>query len=543
MPFKLSNLPLKYKVIPPIIIMTLLVLAAGGAFLINGASTASKAQSELSFTALKEEQASSEKALLAGLKSKADVIGSFLAKTSPDIILSYDFATLEGYQTDAATDIEIAYAAYVKPDGSGYIKSEKPKDTSTIIEYKYPIIFDDEDLGHVLLGMSKSVVTQQLLESDNRINTATEKVKSTGDDVITEFYSIIGLNIAGVMIVITFFVYFTLNRFILNPIHETNTLIASLSQGNGDLTIRLPITNKDEIGDLRGSVNNFTAQLQNMIHAITDEINTLNEQTAMLQNYSSIMSQESSSQRSETSQVATAMHEMTATVQEVAENAQQTAEAADNGKNQAVEGQKVVNETVKSIQNLADEVDQVHGIITELAAASDQIGVVLDVINNIAEQTNLLALNAAIEAARAGEQGRGFAVVADEVRTLASRTHQSTLEIRETVERVQTGTRNIVQAIEHEKEVTSESVIQANKAGDALDSIISVVSNITSMTTQIAVAAQEQSHTSEEINRNITNIDNTSERVAEGTVHTSEASQNLLELSERLNNLTSQFKC
>ena len=540
---QLRNLQLKYKVIPPIIVMTLIILSAGGAFLINGAETASKTQSDLSFTALKEEQSSSEKALLAGLKSKADVIGFFLAKTSPDIILSYDFSTLEGYQKDAATDIEVSYAAYIKPDNSSYITFEKPKANSNIIEYKYPIKFDGEDLGHVLLGMSKSIVMQQIDESNRRIETATVKVKETGDKVIIDSYSIIILNIIAVMTVITFVVYFTLNKFVLRPIHETNSLINNLSQGHGDLTIRLPVTNNDEIGLLRNSVNSFTSQLQEMVQDIKKQTDILNEQTAMLQNYSSIMSQESSTQRIETSHVATAMTEMTATVQEVAMNAEQTAHAADEGKEQAIAGQSIVNETVKSIVLLSEEVDKVQAIISELVVASDQIGEVLDVINSIAEQTNLLALNAAIEAARAGEQGRGFAVVADEVRTLASRTHQSTLEIRETVDRVQSGTRNIVVAIEHEKDVTSESVIHANKAGEALNAIISVVSNITTMTTQIAVAAKEQSSTSEEINRNITNIDSTSERVAEGTSRASEVSQNLLELSERLMTLTSQFKC
>lgn len=539
---QLRNLQLKYKVIPPIIVMTLIILSAGGAFLINGAETASKTQSDLSFTALKEEQSSSEKALLAGLKSKADVIGFFLAKTSPDIILSYDFSTLEGYQKDAATDIEVSYAAYIKPDNSSYITFEKPKANSNIIEYKYPIKFDGEDLGHVLLGMSKSIVMQQIDESNRRIETATVKVKETGDKVIIDSYSIIILNIIAVMTVITFVVYFTLNKFVLRPIHETNSLINNLSQGHGDLTIRLPVTNNDEIGLLRNSVNSFTSQLQEMVQDIKKQTDILNEQTAMLQNYSSIMSQESSTQRIETSHVATAMTEMTATVQEVAMNAEQTAHAADEGKEQAIAGQSIVNETVKSIVLLSEEVDKVQAIISELVVASDQIGEVLDVINSIAEQTNLLALNAAIEAARAGEQGRGFAVVADEVRTLASRTQESTEEIMQIIERVQNGARKAVTAMETGRSQTVTSVEQAVKAGESLAAITQAVSTINDMNTQIAHAASQQSEVAEEVDKSVVSIARIGHESMQNAQQTSDSSSNLAANANQLETLLSQFK-
>ena len=346
----------------------------------------------------------------------------------------------------------------------------------------------------------------------------------------------------SLIIIISALVIYSFRRFVIKPIQETSDLITGLSDGHGDLTVRLPVDHQDEIGTLRSAVNKFVTELQTMIKSIVQEVDTLNEQAARMQNISSIMSQESDSQLQQTSQVATAMNQMTATVQGVANNASETAAAADEGKSQAETGQNVVNETVNNIRSLSVEVDNASQVISKLEEDSQRIGMILDVINGIAEQTNLLALNAAIEAARAGEQGRGFAVVADEVRTLASKTHKSTLEIRETIEHVQKGTSDVVRVMQGGKDSAEQSVQQAEQAGSALDSIITVVTNITDMTTQIAIAAKEQSNVAEEINANIISINTISERVANGTENTSSSSQELMHLTERLHALTSQFK-
>ena len=247
-------------------------------------------------------------------------------------------------------------------------------------------------------------------------------------------------------------------------------------------------------------------------------------------------------QQSEIEQVATAMNEMSATVTEVSKNAASAAEAATNADDRAKDGSEVVNTTVQTINNLASEVVRTSEVIEHLKGDSLSIGAVLDVIRDIAEQTNLLALNAAIEAARAGEQGRGFAVVADEVRTLASRTQQSTQEINDMITRLQNGANEAVSAMETGRSQAEESVAQAAKTGEALNEITLVVDNIESMNMQIASAAEEQSSTAEEINRNIVNISEVAQETAVGSQRTSSSSDALAQLATQLQTQVLKFK-
>jgi methyl-accepting chemotaxis protein len=235
------------------------------------------------------------------------------------------------------------------------------------------------------------------------------------------------------------------------------------------------------------------------------------------------------------------MDEMTATVHEVARNTDAAAQAAEQADAQAKEGNQVVASTVQSIRQLADAVDNTAEVIQTLANHSQNIGSVLDVIKGIAEQTNLLALNAAIEAARAGEQGRGFAVVADEVRTLASRTQQSTQEIHEMIESLQAGSKNAVAAMAKGKEQAHSSVELISKAGDSLQTISQTVATIYDMNTQIAAASEQQSTVAEEINRNITNIKSSSDLTAEKSRQSEKSSGELSNVAARLQELTAQF--
>ena len=244
--------------------------------------------------------------------------------------------------------------------------------------------------------------------------------------------------------------------------------------------------------------------------------------------------------QSETDQVATAINEMSATVQEVARNASAAAQATQDANTQAGHGQKIVIETISAIERLAQEVEKAAGVIQQLEKDSDRIGSVVDVIKTIADQTNLLALNAAIEAARAGEQGRGFAVVADEVRTLASRTSQSTQEIQHMIEELQNTARNAVKVMEDGRNQAGNGVKQVTRAGEALTEITQAIGTISTMNDQIAAASEQQSAVAEEINRNIVNITRVVDATADGAQQTANAGQDLLTLAEQLKALVKQ---
>ncbi|HEB80393.1 MAG TPA: methyl-accepting chemotaxis protein [Chromatiales bacterium] len=247
-------------------------------------------------------------------------------------------------------------------------------------------------------------------------------------------------------------------------------------------------------------------------------------------------------QQHETDQVATAINEMSATAQEVARNTAQAAQAAQQADAETRNGKLVATEAISAIDALAGAVGEASGVIHKLESESGNIGVVLDVIRGIAEQTNLLALNAAIEAARAGEQGRGFAVVADEVRTLASRTQKSTQEIQEMIERLQAGADNAVQVMDQAGGMARSGQAQVEKAAESLASIAGAVATINDMNTQVASAAEEQSAVTEEIHRNVVAISQVSTETADGARQSATASQQLARLAAELQGLVSQFK-
>jgi methyl-accepting chemotaxis protein len=310
----------------------------------------------------------------------------------------------------------------------------------------------------------------------------------------------------------------------------------------GDLNVEVDYQGRDELGSIAQAFNNMASTFRQTVNEIQDSITRL---AAAAEETSVVTAQTNagiSQQQTETSQVATAVNEMNATVHEVARNAVDAAAAAKEADEHFNAGKKVVDTIIEAIGDLAMEVDQASKVIHDLEQESDGIGSVLDVIKGIAEQTNLLALNAAIEAARAGEQGRGFAVVADEVRTLAGRTQESTKEIEEMITRLQSGAGRAVQVMETGKEKTRVGVEQAAAAGEALQTINEAVERISTMNTQIASAAEEQSAVTEEINRSIVNISSVAEHSAAGAQQTAAASDDLAKLAEQLKGLVERFK-
>lgn len=532
---------LRGKFIAPILLSTLATLLIGAALLVQAVGQTTGEQLELSLSALKAEQQSAADSELSALESKADNLGLFMSKTAPDLVLSYDFSTLKNYQDYAAKDRDVAYSAYLKPDGQPMIDFKAPADKSQIIEKRYEIRSEDEVLGYVLLGMSKRGMLTNLATSDARINDAVAQVKSHAGDSLSLFMLIMALDVVGVLVLIGGIAYLLFRKLVISPLLAATETIDGLTEGNGDLTRRLPVPNNDEISGLCRSVNHFIEHLQDMVSNIVKDVHQLSGEASDLRGAGAELQDQSEGLRQGSTQVATAMHEMAATVQEVASNARGAADAANEADERAGTGKQIVQSTIGAIDELSKEIDKAAEVINAVGSDSDNIGGVLDVIRGIAEQTNLLALNAAIEAARAGEQGRGFAVVADEVRTLASRTQTSTEEIQKMIERLQSGSRNAVVVMQQSTDRAQRTVAQAADAGGALEQIAEAVNRISQMNTQIATAAEEQSTVADEINQNVTAVNNIGEKTAESADRTATSSENLSRIARSLEGMVGRF--
>ena len=297
----------------------------------------------------------------------------------------------------------------------------------------------------------------------------------------------------------------------------------------------------DELGKLQLAIHMQKSKLEAVIWRISDASSQLKRSVEASVKTVSQTQQNMDTQNRDIEHLATAMNEMTATVQEIAQNTNNTADATQHADNQVLEGKGVVEQTIQHINGLANEVENAVTEINTLANDSKEIGTIVEVITDIAEQTNLLALNAAIEAARAGEQGRGFAVVADEVRTLASRTQSATQEIQDMISKLQSSADSAVRVMENGQETATQAVKKAGVAGESLDSITHAVNTITQMSTQIATAAEEQTAVSEEINRNVIHISELSEQTLSGSQMISSTSSNVDQEVIRLENLVKQF--
>lgn len=329
---------------------------------------------------------------------------------------------------------------------------------------------------------------------------------------------------------------------ITRPLNRVISAIEDLAGGEGDLTLRVNVDSKDELGHLSASLNQFLEKLHDLIRRAATTSSQVREASNQMLQLNSQSQEMIGSQHSSTDMVATAINEMAATVQEVAQSASSAADEARQADADARTGSERVNSSLISIRDLAQDVGRAAEVIHKLETEAEGVGSVLDVIRGIAEQTNLLALNAAIEAARAGEQGRGFAVVADEVRTLASRTQQSTTEIQGMIEKLQCGARNAVSVMDAGREKAQASVERAESAGSSLIEITKAVASISSMNTQIASAAEEQSVVTAEINRNITEISVISDRNSQVSSEAAQASTVLSEYAGELDRIVQNFK-
>jgi len=364
------------------------------------------------------------------------------------------------------------------------------------------------------------------------------------DDVDASFKdnAIILAGVGGLVLLIVLTLTAFTGRSIVTPVREATHAMIDIARGEGDLTKRLATEGRDEVAELAAGFNAFACKTEGMVVQVAQATIRIAAAAEELTAVTETSSEGMERQRGEVQQVATAVTQMSATIQDIAQNAEAAAASAFAADSSAREGGETVKGVLEANRHLAAEVEQVAGSIHRFSAQSQSIGSVLDVIREIAEQTNLLALNAAIEAARAGEQGRGFAVVADEVRTLASRTQQSTSEIHSMIETLRTVAKEAVERIERGESITTDTLARATHAQEALDQILDSIGNIRDMNTQIASAAEEQATVAQEIDRSVVSISELSEDSAQHSEHTVAASRELSQLSADLQTMVGHFK-
>ncbi|MGI2206011.1 methyl-accepting chemotaxis protein [Shewanella oncorhynchi] len=352
---------------------------------------------------------------------------------------------------------------------------------------------------------------------------------------------IIFVALACAAMIISIVIGLWVNRSVMNPINDILSKLKLIHQ-DSDLTVKFTTFNHDELGQISTSLTQVIEHLRGILHSIAEAANTVNSSANELSSFTQATNKRMQQQQAETEQTATAMNEMTATVAEVAQSASAAADSAKDADTYAANGNNIVMQSINSMSQLSDQIQKTAQVIGFLSNESQNIGRVLDVIKSIAEQTNLLALNAAIEAARAGEQGRGFAVVADEVRTLAQRTQKSTQEIEAMIATLQQGVKEAVNAMEIGINQVDDANDKANQAGQALKEIVSSVDSITELNTHIATAAEEQSSVAESINRSIIAISDIAEHSTASAAELSESVVNLTKLANSMRNQVSAFK-
>ncbi|MDO6620928.1 MULTISPECIES: methyl-accepting chemotaxis protein [unclassified Shewanella] len=349
------------------------------------------------------------------------------------------------------------------------------------------------------------------------------------------------LGIAAIILLVSMVSISLMMSRLLAPLSKVSQALAHIAQGNGDLTQRIEIESKDEVGTLAENFNLFVHSQHQLITQIRQVAHELDQKADQSLGNSHEAAKELQVQQQEVTMVATAVTQMASATNEIASNAENTAAAAQQSSTSSLQGQSLVDNTRQSINLLADEVTQATDVIGDLSRHAHSISSILSTIQGIAEQTNLLALNAAIEAARAGEQGRGFAVVADEVRVLSRRTQDSTQEIHQTIETLQKTTSRAVSLMQTSQSLAANSVTDVNEATNAIGEITQAVALISDMASQIATAAEEQTQVTNEITQNTVAIKDVTDEISLAAAESLQQAQDLKLQAKSLNNLVATF--
>ena len=461
-------------------------------------------------------------------------------------IFGYDSQVVRLFRGDSPVDVGKSFRDRRDPSGV-YLNRElveAGRNGSHYVTYTSPLPGNESvmvpKLSYTLYLPKWDMVIGSAINLDG-VEAQLVEIKQDIDERIgTLIASIVG--IAGVLLVVLLVIGLAVANAMLRPLHQIRQNLDDIAAGEGDLTRRLPVTSHDELGELAGSFNRFVEKIHGLVRQIAGMTGDLKQLVEQMSAQAERSEQAMERQRHETDQVATAINEMSAAAHEVAQSAQRAAEAAQQTDHEGQAAKRVVDGSIERIHALVDEIRDSGTSLDSLQQDVQSIVSVLGVIRSIAEQTNLLALNAAIEAARAGEQGRGFAVVADEVRTLAKRTQQSTAEIEQMILRLQGGVDAAVKAMGSSHHTADGTVNESAQVQQALENILGAVGMIVDQNQQIAAAAEQQTAVAHDIDQNIVEINQAGERTAEGASQTERASRELGAQVTQLKRLIGAFR-
>jgi methyl-accepting chemotaxis protein len=456
------------------------------------------------------------------MDSKGNAQANLLAKISPAFYANFDFSTLEQFVKETAKDTEVVFTVFYdekKQPITNIVK--EPADISQLLIYEREIKDDvGKMVGFLKIGYSKEKLAAELRSG------------------IITVVSVIAVSTVLLIIGIIFLV----KRFVSSPIKRVVEMLKDIAEGEGDLTKKLVSMSEDEVGEMSYWFNTFIGKIHDMIVQISKTAVNVASASENLSASAVQIARGAKSQTEKTAQVAASSEEMSATVIEVTKNSSSASEAAKNSNRIAQKGKDIVEKTVGGMDDITEAVKESASLITQLGARSNEIGEIIKVIDDIADQTNLLALNAAIEAARAGEHGRGFAVVADEVRKLAEKTTKATKEIGGMIHAMQDETNRAVMSMGVVTGEVGDKAKLAKNAGDALSEIVSNADKLTGMIQQIAASSEEESTAIDRISKDIQDIADTTKETANSSNHIAEASGNLSKLASELKSLLSRFK-
>jgi methyl-accepting chemotaxis protein len=454
-------------------------------------------------------------------------------------VQAYVFSRMDSYEVAAVTAIDEALKEVEQ-----IARDQSDSNIAELLTARKALQGYRDYLGQFKELQTKTEATQESMEalSDSLLTSTGEitTLQSLRRDTEADQSRKTLIGVASMAMVLGLLAAWLITQQIIAPLRQTLEVAKRIAKG--DLSQDLDISRRDEMGSLQQSMQDMTLSLRRLISGIGEGVAQIASAAEQLSAVTEQTSVGVNSQKVETDLVATAMNQMTSTVMEVARNAEEASEAARQADQQAQDGDKVVNDAIVQIERLAVEVNNSTQAMGKLKQESDKIGGVLDVIKSVSQQTNLLALNAAIEAARAGEAGRGFAVVADEVRSLAQRTQESTEEIEVLIAALQSGTQQVVSTLDASRGLTDSSVELSRQAGCALGHITRTVSTIQAMNQQIAAAGEQQSSVAEQINRSILSVRDVSEQTAAASDETAASSIELARLGMELQEMVGKFR-